>query len=122
MFRDETEAVFKPRWEEHRQTIPEEDQYRFVVAFRTKIARELYDAAPPDVRERVDAERMKGRPKTGAENVDESGSDSDEEGELDGETKEAKAAKAEAKAETKAATRAEKQLQDDLDQANEYQQ
>lgn len=112
MFKDETEARFQPRWEEHRKSIPEAEQYRHIASFRCVVAKELYDEAPADVKKLVDTERMKGRRSAAATTTDEEDGEEGEGGapEMDAEAKEAKAA-----------AQAEKKVKDDLQRATDCQ-
>lgn len=112
MFRAEMDDVFSKRWDEHRKTIPTEEQHRHVAKYRNVVAKELYDAAPVEVRNRVDAERMK---KKGPDvEMEDSSEEEDEEEEEEGEMGE------QAK-EAKAAAQAEKKSKEDLAQALYYQ-
>lgn len=106
MFKEEMEAAFEERWEVHRKSYPEEEQYRHIASYRNVVAKDLYNAAPLEIRNRVDAERKKGRTKAAS-----SDEESSEEEDADAENDEAKAV-----------LQAEKKAKQDHEQALEYQQ
>lgn len=107
MFRNEFNKVFDVRWEEHRKTLPQGQENRYIAAYRNKVAKEMYEAAPAEVKKCVDEERMKGKKKKVLES-ESSEEDVEEEAEMESTAKEAK--------------QVEKRLRADREQAQEYQQ